>query len=49
MPKKKAESKSDPDLKEVQEWNRKIRERMKKAREANQDASNSNQKVRDNS
>lgn len=39
MPKKKADSKPDPDLKEVQEWNKKVRERMKRAREAEQDAS----------
>lgn len=41
MPKKKADPKPDPDLKEVQEWNKKVRERMKKAREAAEDASTS--------
>ena len=39
MPKKKADSKPDPDLKEVQEWNKKVRERMKRAREAEHAAS----------
>ena len=47
MPKKKTESRPDADLKEVQEWNKKVRERMKKAREAGQDAS-STEEIRGN-
>lgn len=46
MAKKKAESKADSDLKEIQEWNKKLRERIQKAKEASKDASNRNQKVR---
>tara|TARA_R110002020_G_scaffold334665_1_gene549920 strand:+ start:327 stop:476 length:150 start_codon:yes stop_codon:yes gene_type:complete len=46
MAKKKAESKPGLTLEEIQEWNRKIRGRIKKAKEANKDASNSNKTVR---
>ena len=41
MPKKKADPKPDSDLKEIQDWNKQIRERMKKAREATENASTS--------
>ena len=47
MAKKKAESKADSDLKEIQEWNKKLRERIQKAKEASKDASGKHQKIRD--
>ena len=47
MAKKKAEKKAGLSLKEIQEWNKKLRERIQKAKEASKDASSRNQKVRD--